>query len=208
MIPSMYKVTDDQLVKIRETGVKTLRYYGDNDFQHIEEVFSDDQMDHIQKRMMDTITAEFESIDSDYQPIEVQDDKRSLFFRKLRGQNLLVVTHKENVYELIKGILDIYFTIDRLPDGGKIEEAIGGKKYICVFLDATIPDTNSLTVLTAIRSVATRRKTSVIILTPRIDKIAVMRYKNSGTDNIIIEPYTSTIIQDKLFDALTLDRKT
>jgi DNA-binding response OmpR family regulator len=53
-----------------------------------------------------------------------------------------------------------------------------------------------------------RRKTSVIILANKLNKSSVIHFRNAGTDNIIVSPFSTNKILHKVFESITLDRRT
>jgi DNA-binding response OmpR family regulator len=59
-----------------------------------------------------------------------------------------------------------------------------------------------------IRAAVSRRKTSVIILANKLNKSSVIQFRNAGTDNIIVSPFSTNKILHKVFESVTLDRRT
>jgi DNA-binding response OmpR family regulator len=91
--------------------------------------------------------------------------------------------------------------------GREVETLMSNHNFIIIFIDSTIQNPTALDILCAIRKQATRRKTSVIMLAHKIDKASVVRYRNSGTDNIIVAPFSPNKIRQKVFESVTMDRK-
>ena len=116
--------------------------------------------------------------------------------------NVLIETLDNNEIKLCATDLDIY--IER--DGQKIDSIFGTQDFIVAFIDAEMKNPSALDILGKIRKYTTRRKTSVIIMAEKMDKASVVRFRDSGTNNIIVSPFSTNKILQKVFESVTLDR--
>ena len=205
LIPAMTTVTDEMLKAIKEKEIRSLTYYSDKELSAIDMNEDGTEFTGSTKVLFDFFTSEFEPIESQSAALEVIDEKKSLFFRNLKGQNALVVSKNKGITELLKASLEDYFKFDLLSGGTNIDSLLKVKRFAIIFLDAE-HNGDQIETLKKIRAFATRRKTSVLVLFNKIDKSTVIRFKNSGTDNIILSPYSSSKILNKVFQSVNQDR--
>ncbi|MBN2736626.1 MAG: hypothetical protein JXR70_06565 [Spirochaetales bacterium] len=205
LIPAMTRVTEEMLSKIRDKEIRSLTYYSDKEISAVGNE-SEVSVDEGRKRLLfDFITDEFEPIERSSASLDMIDAKQSLFLRSLKGQNALVVSKRKEIQTLLDESLNNYFKMELLSTGNNIDSLLKVKRYSIIFLDAANGDEQIL-VLQRIRTQATRRKTSVLVLFDKIDKATVIRYRNSGTDNIVLSPFSSSTILKKIFHSVNQDR--
>ncbi|MBN1699784.1 MAG: hypothetical protein JW881_19875 [Spirochaetales bacterium] len=208
IIPSLTRVTDEILSNLEERRINTLTYYSDMAITEIrgdeEEIapIPDD------KELFNMMLSEFEPVKIDTKTIEPWDEKHTLFFRKLKGKKILVITPDQSVVHQISNTLDIYFDIHYEKSGKDIESRVTHDHYIIVFVDASLQQPSAIEILSRIRVHATRRKISVVILAPQLNKIEAVKFRDSGTDNIIIAPFSYSKVLKKVFESVTADRRT
>jgi hypothetical protein len=213
-IPARTKVTQQMLDDLIKEQITTLTYYSDNDIIEVtddvdlkDERFSENGN---MEALFDYITGEFEPIESKMHSVEVWDEKRNLFFRNVSGKNLLIISKNEEIQNLLDTCLGVYFCLSYMKEGDSLTQLLKATDYIAVFIDADSPydSKTSLDFLCEVRSLATRRKTSVIILANKIDMTTAIKYRNSGTDNVILYPFSTSKVMQKVYSGLTEDRKT
>lgn len=207
IIPALTMVNEEILASLKKRNITTLTYYSDDTIQEIdidlEEIESVPEL----KELFDVLLAEYESISSETQSVKVWDEKYTLFFQNIQGRKVLIITKEDSLHQLIVNALEAYLDILIEKDGQKIDALFGKQDFIIAFLDAQMSNPSALDILGTIRKHATRRKTSVIIMAEKIDKASVVRFRDSGTNNIIVSPFSTNKILQKVFESVTLDRK-
>jgi CheY-like chemotaxis protein len=159
------------------------------------------------ERALEILSSAYEPVVTGNVPVTMLDEKLMLFFRNLKNQPILAVSENLDIHTMITHILEIYFKIYLPKNESSATDMIKNNHYNIIFLDAQLGTEKILMFLHDIRSVATRRKTSVIIIAEHVNKIDVLRYKDAGTDNIIVLPLSTTTLLQKVYEAINADRK-
>jgi DNA-binding response OmpR family regulator len=207
IIPAHTPVTAEMLSYLSAHGISTLSYYSDFSPEEIErDALEFDSLSDAE-RALEILSSAYEPLVTGSVPVTVFDEKLLLFFRRLKNQPILIVTQSEDVRAVLSHVLDVYFTIEVSGNGASVSDLIGEKHFTLIFLDTRMGTVRALDMLREIRGVATRRKTSVIIITEQINKIDVLRFKDSGTDNIIILPFSASTLLQKIYEAIDADRR-
>ncbi len=209
-VPALTQFTQKMLDKLNEAGISHLTYYNDKNLIEVKGRTESAQSEVNQKKLFDFITKDFEPIETELHAVKLWDEKQTLFFNKIKGQNIMVMSGNENMNNLIQEIFGVYFNVSSTTSNIELIGSLEEKGYCIIFIDSksTYDDKNALEVLKNIRSFATRRKTSVIILATKIDKTTVVKYKNSGTDNILLFPFSTSKVLNTVFTAVNSDRRT
>jgi response regulator RpfG family c-di-GMP phosphodiesterase len=208
VVPALTPLTEPLLQKINEQGLGSLTYYSDFDFDEIEREVEDLILLQDEKQIYSIFAENFEPIKAEVDISKIWDEKLSLFFRGMKGQNVLIVSGNRDVYDIILRSLNIYFNIEKKENGADLGAMVKQKSYIIVFLDGELSDEQVISMLRDIRAAVSRRKTSVIILANKLNKSSVIQFRNAGTDNIIVSPFSTNKILHKVFESVTLDRRT
>jgi response regulator RpfG family c-di-GMP phosphodiesterase len=208
VVPALTPLTEPLLQKINEQGLGSLTYYSDFDFDEIEREVEDLILLQDEKQIYSIFAEKFEPIKAEVDISKIWDEKLSLFFRGMKGQNVLIVSGNRDVYDIILRSLNIYFNIEKKENGADLGAMVKQKSYIIVFLDGELSDEQVISMLRDIRAAVSRRKTSVIILANKLNKSSVIQFRNAGTDNIIVSPFSTNKILHKVFESVTLDRRT
>jgi PleD family two-component response regulator len=207
VVPALTIVNEQTLKSLEEKNISFLTYYSDDMIREIdielEEIESVPEL----KELYDVLLAEYESIGSDTQSVKVWDEKYTLFFQNIQGSKVLIITKEDSLHQLIVNALEAYLEIYIERNGQKIDTLFKEQDFVIAFLDAQMTDPPALDILGIIRKHATRKKTSVIIMAEKIDKASVVRFRDSGTNNIIVTPFSTNKILQKVFESVTLDRK-
>lgn len=207
IIPALTIVTEEILESLEKKNIVSLTYYSDDTIREIdidlEEIESVPEL----SELYNALLVEYESIGSETQSVKVWDEKYTLFFQNIQGKKVLVVTREDSLHQLIVNALKVYLEIYINRDGKDIDTLLGERDFIIAFLDARMTNPSALDILGSIRKYTTRRKTSVIIMAEKIDKASVVRFRDSGTNNIIVSPFSTNMILQKVFESVTLDRK-
>lgn len=207
-IPALSTITTEIKEYLEQTE-KNLTYYSDKD---IDELMDQSQQNNsIQEGLLkqtDKIITDTEEITIDTKHIDVLNEKVELFFRKIKGHNILIISRDTYKNEVIKNALDIYLNITFFDFNQNVANMLKEKKFILIFLDQNLPEQSSLNLLKQIRQNATRRQITVIILTKKINKLELNQYKNAGTDYILLTPFSNKKILYKVFQSIYLDRQT
>jgi DNA-binding response OmpR family regulator len=98
--------------------------------------------------------------------------------------------------------------IDYLNSDEDIIKILEEKKYVLVFLDHTLEEPTALSLLSDIRKIASRRKISVIIISRAMNKTELNKYKSNGTDYVLLSPFSSIKLLNRIFNSIILDRRT
>ncbi len=155
---------------------------------------------------MDYITSDFVPVSAELFDEQVLNEKQNLFFSKDRGQPLLFVSLNTGLFELVQQALSVYFDIENIQAGANIKPMLDAKRYGIIFIDLSIPQEIVVKILHVIRSHATRRKTTIILMAKTVGKAELMTYKKYGTDHVILHPFTTEKFYNKVYTAVTLDR--
>lgn len=207
IIPAHTPVSADMLAYLTAHHIATLSYFSDFNPEEIErDALEFDSLSDAE-RALEILSSAYEPVVGGKVPVTVFDEKLLLFFRNLKNQPVLLITQSEDVRALLSHVLDVYFKVEASGNGAAVTDLVNDKHYSLIFIDAKIGAERTLELLREIRSVATRRKTSVIIVTEQINKIDVLRYKESGTDNIIIQPFSAATLLQKVYEAVDTDRR-
>jgi CheY-like chemotaxis protein len=206
-IPALTTVTEEMIVALKKSGERNLTYYSEKD---ISEIVNDDQAS---ARVTSVTDAQSNVIMTEYQPltlkgaaIELQNEKMTLFFHQLKGLSALIISNNKSDRAVIKSTLDQYMILDFSSTMDSILEILERKKYILVFIDEGLP--NSMSLLQQIRSFASRRRISVIIMARSLNRDQLELYRKHGTDYILISPFSTSKLIYKVFHAISSDRKT
>jgi DNA-binding response OmpR family regulator len=207
VIPAHTPVSDKILEFLKTRGYPSLSYFSDFNPEEIEcdALEFDSQTD--TDRALDILSTGYEPVITDASPVSIVDEKLLLFFRNMRGQPVLIVTLDEEIRGSLSRSLDLYFKIETMVNGGEIVDLVKENPFVLIFLDLKMGNDRVLELLRNIRSVVTRRKTSVIILADQMNKIDVLRFKDSGTDNIIISPFSTGKLLHKVYESIDADRR-
>ncbi|MBN1799246.1 MAG: hypothetical protein JW822_11765 [Spirochaetales bacterium] len=208
IIPALTPLTEALLDKIKEQNITSLTYYSDFEFEEIEREVEDLILLQDDKQIFSVFSENFEPIKAEVDISKIWDEKLSLFFRKMKGQNVLIVSGNQEVYDVILRSLNMYFNIEKKEKVADLPQIVDDKSYIVIFLDAEHSEDTVIELLRQIRSMVSRRKTSVIILANKLNKSSVIHFRNAGTDNIIVSPFSTNKILHKVFESITLDRRT
>jgi CheY-like chemotaxis protein len=207
VIPAHTPVTDKMMEFIAASNYASLSYFSDFDLDEIErDALEFDSLTDAE-RALDILSSAYEPVMAEVANVDMWDERLTLFFRNCKGQHALIVTQDVEVSETLSRSLDVYFKIDRMENGGEFFASLKDKQYVLIFLDSKMGNDRILDALRQIRSTATRRKTSVIILADQINKVDVLRYKDSGTDNIIVSPFTASKLLNKEYESVDADRR-
>ncbi len=207
VVPALTPLTEALLQKIRGKELSSLTYYSDFDFDEIEREVEDLILLQDEKQIYSVFGESFEPIRAEVDISKTWDEKLSLFFRRMKGQNILIVSGNKEVYDVILRSLNIYFNIEKKESADDLGELVKQKSYIVIFLDAELSDEQVIALLRQVRASVSRRKTSVIILASKLNKSSVIQFRNAGTDNIIVSPFSTNKILHRVFESVTLDRR-
>jgi DNA-binding response OmpR family regulator len=202
VLQAMQTATEEFIASLRERGIRSLKYYSDIELGELRH--TPGSMPY--NTVFDYITRTSEPIDPELLDVNIQSEKRCLFFRNARGERILFISADTALAELVKHTLGSYFVIDRFEQGAEIVRALKEYTYITIFIDLRFPAAAVLKLLQIIRSTATRTKTTIILLAEKIDKAALLQYKTYGTDHVILAPFTSDKLYEKMYQAVSEDR--
>lgn len=205
-IPAYTKITQQMVDYLIKMGESSLTYYSDQSITDISGDTHISSMDNFAK--IEATMAEYEEIDKYSNIVDLKNEKINLFLSKLRGQGALIISESSNDFEVLNNAVGDYLHLTRLNNGQNILDFLNQKKQILIFLDFDIINPTALEVLQIIRTKFTRRQITVIIITKKIDRITLTKFKKSGTDYIIISPFSTAKILPKIFHYISTDRKT
>jgi len=156
--------------------------------------------------VMDYITKEFSPVSEEIFEETVMNEKQNLFFSSVRGQTLLFISLNKPLFDLVQQALSVYFAIENVHANENIKPILDQNRYGIIFIDLAIPQAIVLKILYVIRSHATRRKTTIILMGKVLSKVELMTYKKYGTDHVILQPFTTEKFFGKVYQAVTQDR--
>ncbi|OHD22405.1 MAG: hypothetical protein A2Y34_03505 [Spirochaetes bacterium GWC1_27_15] len=136
-----------------------------------------------------------------------KEDKIKLLFNKIQGLDSLVISDDHHDLFMIKNTLSNYLNIEARPNGKNLPEIINKGNFVCVFIDIRMASPNALEILDTIRKLRSRKQTTVIILSKKIDKQTVELLRSHGTNYIILSPFSKDTLVRKVYDFITNDRE-
>lgn len=202
IVPAMTEVTQELINSLKARGLTKMKYYSDIDITKIGIVSGIN----LNAAIFDYITREFTPISTESFDMNILNQKQNLFFSRVKGQNILFITDDGELKELGKYALSSYFTINYNSDGNGIDGILDENRMSVVFIDLRIDDQKVITVMKQIREKATRRQTSIILLAYKINKAQLLNYMNYGTDHVILFPFSTTKLYNKVYTAVITDR--
>lgn len=202
-IPALTKVTFNMIDYLLKSGEKKLTYYSETNLEEInnQEVISSETA----KKNFDTIISNYELMDENIDIVKNLDDKKSLFFKKLEHNKILIISDNDSNNDVINGALKPYVNIDFFHSGSLITED-DLKEYILVFIDIEVTNPTALDLLKKIRDASSRRQISVIITATKIGRETLSKLKTYGTDNILLSPFNINKVLQKVFESVSSDR--
>jgi len=206
-IPLKTKITEEIKTYLLKTGINKLSYYSGTDLIEATDSNAGITNDYSSINQFDMIMSNTDNISPESTELSFVNEKMQLFLNKLKGQNILIVSNNTKDKELIKKTLNTYMDIDSMLPDEEIQNKLDGKKYILVFLDHTLENPTALEMLKKIRLKAGKKEVSVIIIAKNMNKLELARYKTSGTDYVLLAPFSSEKLQYRIFNSIVLDRK-
>lgn len=202
IVPAMTEVTEVLMKALRNRGLKKLKYYSEVGIDDIVTKFSVN----MNASVFDFITREFTPISTESFDMNILNQKQNLFFSQVKGQNMMFISEDKDLKVLSKQTLGTYFNIDFSSDGLEIKNIVEQKRLSIVFVDLRLDESRIFQVMKEIREKATRRKTTIILLAFKLNKSQLLRFMSFGTDNVILFPFTTTKIYNKVYTAVLHDR--
>jgi DNA-binding response OmpR family regulator len=209
-IPALSVVTADMIYYLLKTNVTKLRYYSDNSIDEITNNQNDTKIRNVtdtESKQFDFILGDAEAIESEHMSITLLNDKIKLFLNKLKGLQILVITKNEKEKTLIKTALADYVKVDYFDPDDDLLKLLENEKYILIFIDHALENQKALQLLTDIRSIATRRRTTVIIIAKALNKIELNKYKSAGTDFALLSPFSNIKLLNQVYESIIIDRR-
>ncbi|HOV15370.1 MAG TPA: response regulator, partial [Spirochaetota bacterium] len=206
-IPALSKITEEMKQYLINSGLSSLTYYSDGDIDEITTSGDNKSSQSQTLSQFEFITSETEEVSDTGSELAVVNDRINMFLNKLKGHSVLVISDNSKDIEIIKNSLESYVTIDVIDKKADLEKALSKKNYILALLDHHLTGISALTLLQKIRNSATRRKMSVIIIAKNMNKLQLTEYKKYGTDYILLTPFNTTKLIFKVFNSITMDRK-
>jgi DNA-binding response OmpR family regulator len=157
--------------------------------------------------VFDYISREFEPINTELLDMDIRIDKQSIFFSKIKRQEIAFLSPDTEILTHIQQSLGKYFNISMPKKGEELHNLLTEKKVSVVFIDLHLPKESIQKLFNTVRSYASRRKTSIILLATKVNRADLIRYKSLGTDHIIVSPFTAAKFYDKVYAAMSIDRK-
>ena len=205
VIPAMTPVTPEILADLQTKGITSLKYFGDMDLSAI----GTEEKAAPVNTILDYITQDFEPISVDLFTEKAVFGKRELFFAKMRGRNILVMSPNRPYVDVAVQALGAYFEVDTLESVPKNFDAyVSQKPYLIVLIDLSFTKPTVVEYLRAVRAQATRRKTTVILLADKMNKDDLLVFRSQGTDHVILAPFTTEKITTRAAAAMAADRET
>jgi DNA-binding response OmpR family regulator len=207
-IPALSKVTEDMKTYFLNSGVKNLTYYSNTELTEASNNGDENKTDYSTLKQFDLIMSSAENVSPETDDLSIVNEKIHLFLNKLKGFCILVVSNSVHDKEMIKKTLEDYMTVDFINQDENVIKKLDEKKYILSFLDHTLENPKATEILSQIRSVASRRKISVIIVAKSMNKLELNKYKTFGTDYVLLSPFSESKLQHRIFNSIIMDRKT
>ena len=202
-IPALTKVTRDMLDYFLKIGDRKLTYFSDSKLDEADD-----------KKVVSSATAQknFEVMIADYSQLDEEidilknlNDKMNLFFRKLKNYKVLVISNNKVNNDIIFKVLSQYSDIKLLENGEELPD-IAKDKYILVFIDMKLDQTDPIELLKKVRSQASKKDTTVIITSDYVSLETLDKLKRNGTDNVLLSPFSTNEVMKKVFHSVSIDR--
>ncbi len=204
IVKAMEPVGQETLDLLAEARVPSLKYYGDLDLDRVSASDYNPQ----ETSLFDYITRDFAPVSVELFDSNVLFEKQNLFFSRIRGQHLLFVSLDPALFLLVQQSLSVYFEIHNVRAGENLKPVLEDPRFAIIFIDLGIPKDTVLRMLHAIRTNASRRRTTIILMAKVLNKEDLVAYRGYGTDHVILQPFTTEKIFNKVYSAVTLDRGT
>lgn len=202
LVKAMQEVGQATLDLLASSGIQSLTYYGDPSADRI----NADDYNPQETSLFEYITKDFTPVAAELFDNDLLSEKQNLFFSRMRGKHLLFVSLDPGLYLLVQQALSVYFEIENVRAGENLRPMLEDPKYVVMFVDLAIPKDTVFKMLHTIRSTASRRKTTIVLLARTLNKDDLVAYRSSGTDHVILAPFTTDKIFNKVYSAMTLDR--
>ena len=202
-IPALTKVTNNMIEYLLKSGEKSLTYYSETSIEEVEE--RDVISSKTAQQNIEIIISEYQKIDEDYDIIKTLNDKMNLFFRKLKGSKMLVISEDRNNNEMIAKVLSPYIDIEFKTNEMESLDFLD-KKYILVIIDMKIKNPSAIEILQDIRTKFSRKELTVIIISNYVSVETLETLKKCGTDNILLSPFSTSEVIKKVFQSVSSDR--
>ena len=195
-------MTAEMLLDFKNRRITHLKYYSDIDISKVGFV----KGMNLNAAIFDYICREFTPISTESFDMNVMQQKQNLFFSNVRGQKMLVASEDKNIHNLIRQILGQYYVTILETNLDAIVRNVTEDRISIVVIDMRIGEPDGKSIISAVRRVATRRKTTVILLTDKVNKLELAEFSRSGTDHVILFPVTSNKLYDKVYSSVLEDR--
>ncbi|OHD10589.1 MAG: hypothetical protein A2086_04320 [Spirochaetes bacterium GWD1_27_9] len=202
-------ITEELIDSIKAEGHTHLIYFSDRDLTDVTELTTDNnEINFDRLNLVISTTANVEETKDFHSNIEdSKEDKIKLLFNKIQGLDSLVISDDHHDLFMIKNTLSNYLNIEARPNGKNLPEIINKGNFVCVFIDIRMASPNALEILDTIRKLRSRKQTTVIILSKKIDKQTVELLRSHGTNYIILSPFSKDTLVRKVYDFITNDRE-
>lgn len=214
IMPANQEFSKEKLQELADKGTKSLFY---KDEEAVITVAQEESPEEAQQRRyfqmknqvaIKYLQTEFEPVATELPTLQVVDEKQSLFFSKIKGQYVLLNTVNPSIISLIKQTMGMYFHIHIAEETSDFTEKLNKRRYSLIVLDEAIKKPPVLKKMAFIRSKFSRRASSTIVMAQKIDKAELVRLKSLGVSDIVLYPFTTQQIMQKLFQVFSLDRQT
>ena len=202
-IPALTKVTKEMIEYLIKTGEKKFTYFSETALEEVDN--KDVVSSKTAQQNLEAIISDYEEIDEEYDMVRKLDDKMNLFFRKLKGSDVLVISNNKSDNSVILKVLSPYVKMDFLDSGQTLPD-IKSKKYIIIFIDMQITNPDVFDLLKRIRSQVSKQEATVIIMSKFVSLDVLDKLKKSGTDNVLLSPFSTSEVMKKVFNSVSSDR--
>ncbi len=202
-IPALTKVSTNMTDYLLKSGETHLTYFSETPIEEVEE--KEVVSSKTAQQNIEIMISEYQQVDESYDLIRNLNDKMNLFFRKLKGFKMLVVSENKNYNDMISKVLSPYIKMEVINDGNNVQSLLD-KKIILVFIDMKVKNPTAVEILQKIRAKYTRKEITVIILSDYVSVETLDMLKKSGTDNVLLSPFTTSEIIKKVFHSVSSDR--
>ena len=202
-IPALTKVTKEMIEYLIKTGEKKFTYFSETALEEVDN--KDVVSSKTAQQNLEAIISDYEEIDEEYDMVRKLDDKMNLFFRKLKGSDVLVISNNKSDNSVILKVLSPYVKMDFLDSGQTLPD-IKSKKYIIIFIDMQITNPDVFDLLKRIRSQVSKQEATVIIMSKFVSLDVLDKLKRNGTDNVLLSPFSTSEVMKKVFNSVSSDR--
>lgn len=206
-IPALNPISEETIKRLIDEGNRYLFYYSDK------ELSQTTVSENTEKRLASSdpipLLSDYDHIEIENFAFEIQDEKMKLFYRKIRQQQALTLPVFASCKEVLVNSIGQHMKLSFIDEKDFSLDTIREleNKCILIILDHTVLKDKTFELLQKIRSEYSREEITVVIIAGKVNKESLIKFKQQGTDAIILTPVTTTKLLKKVFQYILSDQR-